>query len=261
MRLGGDEVCMAYGKDLAYVHDAGFRAFAEGSAPGLLATLRQAGIRGGRVVDLGCGSGIWAGHLVSAGYDVTGVDISAAMIALARRRAPKATFHVASLWRFKLPRCAAVTALGEVFNYCFDQRSGPDRLAHLFARVFAALDEKGLFIFDVAEPGRNREAPGGLWEGEGWTTRVKFDHDPASHCLTRHIVTYRRHGKGCRRREETHRLRLYRGRDIATLLRAVGFRVRIVRGYGAYRLPRAWVGLIARKPPGKQSASRRRAMR
>ncbi|MEW5927683.1 MAG: hypothetical protein AB1941_09365 [Gemmatimonadota bacterium] len=50
----------SYREDLASVHHVGFGDFAEGAAPGVLALLRQAGIREGLVVDLGCGSGVWA---------------------------------------------------------------------------------------------------------------------------------------------------------------------------------------------------------
>ena len=38
------------------------------------------------VLDLGCGTGKWTARLVQAGYTVTGVDISGAMIARARRK-------------------------------------------------------------------------------------------------------------------------------------------------------------------------------
>jgi SAM-dependent methyltransferase len=69
-----------YGEDLAYIHDVGFGSFAREAAPGLLSILRKAGIRSGRVIDLGCGSGIWAAALCGAGYDVVGVDISADML-------------------------------------------------------------------------------------------------------------------------------------------------------------------------------------
>ena len=75
----------AYETDLAFVHDSGFGGFANDSAPGLLAAFNKAGINDGPVVDLGCGSGIWARHLTDAGYDVTGIDISPAMIKLARK--------------------------------------------------------------------------------------------------------------------------------------------------------------------------------
>ncbi|MBM3774653.1 MAG: methyltransferase domain-containing protein [Acidobacteria bacterium] len=66
-----------YGDDLAYIHDAGFSRFAIEAAPELLKLLRRGGVRGGLVVDLGCGSGRWARALSRAGYRVLGVDQSA----------------------------------------------------------------------------------------------------------------------------------------------------------------------------------------
>lgn len=47
----------AYQEDLAYVHDVGFTTFVRGAAPGILEILRRQGIRGGLVIDLGCGIG------------------------------------------------------------------------------------------------------------------------------------------------------------------------------------------------------------
>src|SRR5262249_43106923 len=110
----------AYENDLAYIHDSGFGEFARGSAPGLLKLLRQSGITDGLVVDLGCGSGIWARELADSGFRVIGVDISPAMIQLARQRVPEADFEVGSFVQFHIPACRVVTALGEVFNYLFD---------------------------------------------------------------------------------------------------------------------------------------------
>ena len=81
-----------YARDLATIHDAGFGGFARDAAPGLLRRLRRAGIHDGLVVDLGCGSGIWARALTDAGYDVLGVDQSEAMLEIARRQAPEAQF-------------------------------------------------------------------------------------------------------------------------------------------------------------------------
>jgi SAM-dependent methyltransferase len=69
-------------------------------------------------VDLGCGSGVTTRAFVDAGHDVLGVDASAAMLELARRAAPAATFIKASALEVPLPdRCAAVVAVGEVLNY------------------------------------------------------------------------------------------------------------------------------------------------
>jgi SAM-dependent methyltransferase len=48
---------------------------------------------GGRVLDLGCGTGTpTARRLAEAGLEVTGIDISEEMLRLARRNVPRATF-------------------------------------------------------------------------------------------------------------------------------------------------------------------------
>ena len=238
---------IAYDTDLAFVHDAGFGTFAKNSAPGILKLLIQSGITGGRIVDLGCGSGIWARELVNSGYGVVGVDVSPAMIEIARRRVPEAEFHVESFLRFDLPACQAVTALGEVFNYLFDENNSLDSLRRLFGEVFDALSPQGMFVFDVAEPGRCAGLRHAFTEGEGWTCLVEYEHDVMKQRLTRRIITFRKFGSAYRRHEEMHRQQLHRGTALAHLLRSIGFRVRLVRSYGEYTLPTHVVGLVARK--------------
>jgi 2-polyprenyl-3-methyl-5-hydroxy-6-metoxy-1,4-benzoquinol methylase len=109
-----------YGEDLAYIHDVSHADFALDSAPGILEILAHSGIEDGVVVDLGCGTGLLARELIDAGYGVFGVDISGAMIEIARKRAPEAEFRVGSLFEVEIPRCEAVTAISEVLNYLFD---------------------------------------------------------------------------------------------------------------------------------------------
>jgi SAM-dependent methyltransferase len=241
-----------YQEDLAYAHDVGYGGFATGAAPGVLALLRRQGITRGLVVDLGCGSGIWARILTDAGYDVFGVDYSAAMIALARKKAPKATFSVASYLTADLPKCDAVTSIGECLNFLFD-RDGDTPLDPVFRRVHAALRPGGLFVFDVIEPGqlpRGRPRQGHR-TGDDWAVMVDLAEDPKRQQLTRSITMFRRVGRLYRRSEELHRVQLYRGRDLAAVLRSIGFLVRLHRSYGDYRLRRAHAVLVARKPSSK----------
>ena len=87
------EMTDAYRDDLAYIHDAGFGGFAQAAAPVLVETLRRNGIMYGLVIDLGCGSGILSHAISEAGYDVLGIDISDAMVAMARRRVPRGQFR------------------------------------------------------------------------------------------------------------------------------------------------------------------------
>jgi len=236
-----------YSEDLAYVHDTGFGDFARNAASGLLELLRSHGIDGGRVVDLGCGSGIWAAELVKAGYEAVGVDLSAAMIDIARRRAPGAAFHVGSFLDVPLPECGAVTALGEVLNYRLDPRNSRGALQRLFRRVHAVLEPGGLFVFDLAGPDRQRNVSQRFFEGTDWTTCVEIQRDTSRNRLTRRIVTFRRIGKFWRRSVETHALQLHRATDVAGLLRKAGFRVRIVRRYGEMELLPGLVGFVARR--------------
>lgn len=236
-----------YDADLAFVHNAGFGGFAERSAPGLLRILAQAGVRNGLVVDLGCGSGIWAQRLVEGGYDVLGVDVSPAMIRLARKRAPGARFQVGSFVDVQVPRCRAVTALGEVLSYRFDDRYDSKSLERTCRRVYDALEAGGLLIFDLVEIGLDVRPPS-FREGDGWACLFRSEVDPPKQRLTRHIVTFRKVGNTYRRREETHRVQLYAARDVAAMLRAIGFRVRQVRRYGDHPLLDGRVGFIARKP-------------
>lgn len=238
----------AYDEDLAYIHDVGFGGFARDAGPGLLKLLRQKGVTNGRVVDLGCGSGIWAERLLRAGYDVVGFDLSAAMIAMARKRAPKAKLFRKSLLDAELPACDAVTSLGECFNYLFDAKAGEKSLARLFRKVHAALRPGGLFIFDVATPGRGAGPTMKHFSGRDWAILIDIHEDKRRRLLTRQITSFRKIGKLYRRSEETHRLRLYRPLDVAAMLRKVGFRVRIVRGYGKLRFKPGYHGFVARKP-------------
>ena len=65
--------------------------------PVTAAVVEIAGLRGSRVLDVGCGPGTVLGQLARA-FDVTavGVDVSPRMIEVARREVPEASFHVAS---------------------------------------------------------------------------------------------------------------------------------------------------------------------
>jgi SAM-dependent methyltransferase len=241
-----------YGNDLAYIHDVGFGHFARNAAPGVLGILRAHGIESGRIVDLGCGTGLWARELDHAGYNVFGIDISASMIAMARKRVPQATFRRTSMLSARLPACDAVTALGEVFNYLFDDRVSEDTLAALFERIHAALRPEGLLIFDVAEPGRERARGQRLrhWEARDWAMLIRVDEDTGRRELTRTMTTFRRVGRLYRRDHEVHRLRLYKASEIAVRLRHAGFVVRTVRHYGKMPLPQGMVGFVARKWKG-----------
>ncbi len=241
----------AYREDLAYIHDVGFADLARDAAALLLGELAAAGHRSGTVVDLGCGSGALAAHLCDAGYRVLGIDVSEAMVALARARAPKAEFRVGSSVSADLPRCVAVAATGEVLNYGFDPGNDDRARAALFGRMHDTLVPGGLFLFDVAGPGRAK--PGRQRtraEGAGWAVEVETDLDASAGVLTRHITTSRRVGGSDRQDVEVHRLVLLDPRNVLAALRAAGFDARMIPGHGATPLPEGLAVFLCRRRRG-----------
>jgi len=239
-----------YKQDLALIHDDGFRDFAIKSTPGILKILAENQINSGLVVDLGCGSGLWAKALTQANYQVLGVDISESMIAIAQKRVPHAEFRVDSLFNTDIPPCNAVTSLGECFSYLFDPDNNRQTLIQLFHRIYKSLTPGGVLIFDIAEAGQvvHGNSTQKFTEGKDWIVLVEKEENRSQAILTRRIITFRKVGEHYRRDEEIHRVRLYRATQIATDLRNLGFRVQTTRSYGSYHLPKGTVAFVARKP-------------
>ena len=64
------------------MHALGYGQHGDNCAPGILDLL--APVRGGLVLELGCGAGALTRHLLAAGHRVIATDASAAMLSLAR---------------------------------------------------------------------------------------------------------------------------------------------------------------------------------
>ena len=241
----------AYREDLAYIHHLGFGHLANNAAEVLLNALRNSGIDKGTVVDLCCGSGILAGKLTADGYEVLGIDISEALLDIAKEYAPSAHFRQESIWKSELPPCVAVAAIGECFNYLFDDVGNTDQaLYELLQRIHKALDPGGLLLFDVAEPGRVPDSSGlqrAHTEGEDWAVLMSAQEDRTNRLLTRRITTFRKDGELYRREQEIHRLRLVIRSELLEQLDALGFEVDILESYGHLQFPQGYTGFLAHK--------------
>jgi SAM-dependent methyltransferase len=235
-----------YKSDLAYIHHHGFASFVRRIGPGVLAELRQAGVKAGRVVDLGCGDGAWLRTLVDRGYAVEGIDQSRGLVAYAAR-VRGARVRVGSVHDTTFPRCDAMTALGEVLSYRSNEGKAAPSIGRLFRRAFAALRPGGVLIFDVLVAGRAMAYQ--AWRaGRTWAVLIRVNEEPRQQRLIRDIVTFRKTVAGYRRGHERHVLRVFTRRAVLAELRRAGFRARARNRYGRARLPVRRCAFVARKP-------------
>lgn len=169
--------------------------------------------------------------MVDAGFDVLGFDQSADMVALSESLVADGRFTCASVYDVDLPRCIAVTAVGEVFNYAFDEAAGPAALSGLLARIAGALAPGGLAVFDVAGPGRLGGAGERVTfsEGDGWAIVARAREEGTT--LVRDITLFRGDGDLYRRTDERHVLRLIDPDEVLAMLAAAGLRGRRLPGY------------------------------
>lgn len=108
---------------------------------------------GAAVLELGCGAGVPATALLADRFDVLGVDISAAQLALARQRVPKARFQKADMTVLELPeaRFDAITAF-----YCFNHVPLGEQPA-LFTKLASWLRPGGLLLVSLGTGGSRDE--------------------------------------------------------------------------------------------------------
>ncbi len=113
---------------------------------------------GDRVLDLCCGSGDLTVALQAAGFKVTGLDGSAEMLAFARARVPEAEFVHADARNFHFENMFdAVLSTFDSMNHILML----EELECVFRNVNTALDDDGLFVFDM----NMQESFETLWQG------------------------------------------------------------------------------------------------
>jgi len=242
-----------YGRQQAAIHHDRFGDLAHDAARLLAGLLVSRGLTAGTVTDLGCGSGILARVMSDLGYDVLGIDISPHMLALAEQNAPRAVFRQESLVDASIPPSVAVTAIGEALNYVTDPRAGLDATTEVAQRVYEALAPGGVFLFDVATPGRNlgMEVRERIHDDDDWMLCMRATE--IGNRLDRRITIYTREPDGHYSRiDEHHVTHLYDPDSLQAMLERVGFVVETGPSYGSDRgdstPPSGWCVVTATKP-------------
>ena len=142
-----------YRDDLALVHHLGFGFHADATAPGILALLEP--VRGGLVLELGCGSGLFTRYLVEAGHRVVATDASPAMLALARNTTPGADGTAARSPRRPSARCPTRSSRSATSSATSSDEAAVDRA---LAAAADALRPGGVLALDLCDLRLRRDA-------------------------------------------------------------------------------------------------------
>ena len=102
---------------------------------------------GKTLLDLACGTGSMSAELSKLGYEITGIDLSEDMLAVAQGKGiPNTVFVKGDMTSFELPyRVSACLCSLDSINHII----GYDNLVKCFKCVYKSLEENGVFIFDV----------------------------------------------------------------------------------------------------------------
>ncbi len=108
---------------------------------------------GAPVADVGCGPGRVTGYLASLGLDVHGVDLSASMLAIARRENPGLRFEQGSMLALDLPG----GSLAGLVSWYSTIHMPPEELPSVYAEFRRVLAPGGCSCW----PSRRVTSPGG----------------------------------------------------------------------------------------------------
>jgi len=222
-------------RDLAWVHERGYGLHAERCAAGILALLEP--VRGGLVVEIGCGTGALTRHLLAAGHRVLATDASPAMLDQARETlGPVAELARLTLPDDPVPPADAVVSIGHAVSY-LPSVAEVDRALIALA---GALHPGGVLAVDVCDLswGTARTDAGNLGRvGPDWAIITEFSQ-PTPDRFVRDLTTFVPDGSGAWRRDhEHHETVLVDTSRIPGLLQPHGVSARVRSAFGAEELP------------------------
>lgn len=104
------------------------------------------GAGGQEYLDLGCGTGPHVAQFLEFGYQATGLDLNAPMLAQAQARCPAAEFSLQNMCDFRFAKSFdLITCFLYSIHYCYPTHN----LLSAFHCVYNALNEGGVFCFDA----------------------------------------------------------------------------------------------------------------
>lgn len=221
----------AYNASFARIYNLRWNSFALNAAPRLRAFYETTltGQQNHRLLDLCCGTGQLALHFLDAGYHVTGLDLSEAMLDYARSSAAayimtgQARFVQGDAAKFELDeQVGLVVSTFDALNHLPDFPA----LKGCFQSVYPLLVEGGLFIFDLNTPlGLRRWTNISIEDSPELMLVTRAFYDEINRRAHMHISGFAAIGDGLYERfEETAYETAFELTAVSEALRETGFR-------------------------------------
>ncbi|MBN2941720.1 MAG: class I SAM-dependent methyltransferase [Streptococcus sp.] len=182
-----------------------------------------------KLLELACGTGIQSVRFSQAGFDVTGLDLSADMLKIAEKRAASAKQKIDFIEGNMLDLSQAgtydfVTCYSDSICYMQDEVEAGD----VFKEVYNALNEDGVFIFDVHSTYQTDEVfPGYSYHENAEDFAMLWDtyEDVAPHSIVHELTFFVQEEDGSfSRHDEVHEERTYEVLTYDILLEQAGFK-------------------------------------
>jgi ubiquinone/menaquinone biosynthesis C-methylase UbiE len=209
---------------------------------------------GARLLDLGCGPGLYARRFAGRGLRVTGVDFSENSLAYARQHDPHSTYIHADYRTLDLPLESFEAAVLIYGDLCVLNDADRDTVLQNTRR---ALSPGGYFFFDVMTPQHSDyhqpsvrwwvETSGGFWKPAPHLALLRHHQYPEHETGLEQYLVIEDSGDVTEYRIWSH---YYSPEAITTVLEQQGFEV--VGRYGdltgaPYQPDGEWLGLAARR--------------
>ena len=135
---------------------------------------------GRRHLDIGCGTGRLMRHALDAGYCVTGIDISPAMVQVATEQAPEAAVYCADAMDMPAGLWDVLTANNDVLNHLVSRHG----CQCVFDRWAGMMTSDGVALTDVVSVNDVRENWDGLEHeySDGVSFRCRVTHELVDRC-------------------------------------------------------------------------------
>lgn len=194
--------------------------------------LQRFGVAGGKILDLGCGTGRLALAFARAGAQVCGVDPDVDMIACAKEKSGELPIE----WRVAtLPMVAgetcydAVTASLDVVNHITRE----DELLDTLCAARRLLKRGGVLVFDINTEKKFREVYADnsyVFRELGAFAAWENDYDEKREICRFTVDVFTQKGETYERKTDVIYERMYRDERIRFLLRTAGFRTVLWQG-------------------------------